>query len=435
MIEWKVETRKLSELTAYDKNPRRFTDKGMRDLAASVERFGLAEPIVVNRDNEIIGGHARAQTLKKLKGKAFVVQVYVPDRLLTPEEVAELCVRLNKNHGGEFDFDILANEFSADDLIDWGFAPAELGLGPESEKGAGGALAAAFLAPPFSVLNARDGWWQERKRQWLRLGIDSGAGRAERLLEMSGTIARVKASAEKQGTSVFDPVLCELAYLWFSPPGGVVLDPFAGGSVRGIVASKLGRAYVGIDLRREQVEANRIQAEKSCAESPPVWHCGDSRHLARHGVEADFIFSCPPYADLEKYSDDPLDLSAMEYPEFLAAYREIIAAACGSLRDDRFACFVVGEIRCPKGFYRNFVGDTVAAFLAAGLKLYNEAILVTQAGSLPIRAGKQFSASRKLGKTHQNVLVFVKGCPKRATAALGPVAVSEELFPEPVASD
>lgn len=59
------------------------------------------------------------------------------------------------------------------------------------------------------------------------------------------------------GTSIFDPVLCEIAYRWFCPQGGTVLDPFAGGSVRGIVASRLGYRYVGIELRQEQVEANR----------------------------------------------------------------------------------------------------------------------------------------------------------------------------------
>ena len=65
--------------------------------------------------------------------------------------------------------------------------------------------------------------------------------------------------ASSSGTSIFDPVLCELAYRWFSPPQGIVLDPFAGGSVRGIVASHLGRKYTGIDLRSEQIIANRAQ--------------------------------------------------------------------------------------------------------------------------------------------------------------------------------
>lgn len=224
---------------------------------------------------------------------------------------------------------------------------------------------------------------------------------------------------EATGTSIFDPVLTELAYRWFSPPGGTILDPFAGGSVRGVVASVLGRKYHGVELRAEQVAANRAQAHIATGPAP-VWYCADSRDIATvvPGA-ADMIFSCPPYADLEVYSDDPRDISAMGYDDFLSAYRAIVAAACQKLKPDRFACFVVGEVRDKRGNYRNFVGDTVEAFRAAGLHYYNEAILVTAAGSLPIRAGKQFTSGRKLGKTHQNILVFVKGDGKRAARACG----------------
>jgi DNA modification methylase len=225
------------------------------------------------------------------------------------------------------------------------------------------------------------------------------------------------------GTSIFDPVLCEIAYRWFCPPGGLVLDPFAGGSVRGIVASQLGRRYVGVDLSERQIEANRVQAKAICSDPAPEWVVGDSR-TALPDVAADMIFSCPPYADLEVYSDDPRDLSTMDYAGFRAAYREIVAASSARLVADSFAVFVVGEVRDKKGHYVDLVGDTVEAFRAAGLEFYNEAILVTAVGSLPIRAGKQFSASRKLGKTHQNVLVFLKGDGKRTAVRCGPVEVS-----------
>ena len=233
------------------------------------------------------------------------------------------------------------------------------------------------------------------------------------------------------GTSIFDPVVCEIAYRWFCPPGGAVLDPFAGGSVRGIVASKLGRPYTGIDLRAEQIDANRAQAEQICGDPMPRWVCGDSREvipaLAQNGIapQFDFIFSCPPYADLEVYSDDPRDLSTLEYDEFRAAYASIIAGTSALLKPDRFACFVVGDVRDRQGFYRNFPGHTIEAFEAAGLRLYNEAILVTAVGSLPIRAGKQFAATRKLGRTHQSCLVFVKGDPRKATEAIGEVEFGE----------
>ena len=490
--------------------------------------------------------------------------------------------------------------------------------------------------------------------------------------------------AGQTGTSIFDPVLCELMYRWFCPPEGTILDPFAGGSVRGIVASKMGRRYVGVDLRAEQVEANREQAERICGndsgddetpvitdpealtpvqrvgdywvkrddafmiagarggkaracwqlaqgavgvvtagarQSPqvhivarianalgipcrahvpsgqltpeltgsqavgaeivqhtpgyntviikrarddaddlgwlhipfgmefeaavetnqhqvqnipddalrlvvpvgsgmslagilrglakyekqipvigvcvgadpekrldryapkgwrssvtliesgikyeqhapvttlggvkldpiyeakcipflepgdllwvvgirgdsspsplvvPEWRVGDSQNLAElcGDVEADFVFSCPPYGNLEVYSDDPADLSNMNYPEFVEGYRKIIAAAVDRLKPDRFAVFVVGNFRGKDGSYHDLMGDTVRAFQDAGCLYYNEAVLVTAIGSLPIRVGRQFAAGRKLGKTHQNILGFVKGSGKAATAGL-----------------
>lgn len=660
-----------------------------------------------------------------------------------------------------------------------------------------GPLEDRFLFPPFSVLDTRSGGWQDRKRAWLSLGIESEIGRAENLLGFSRTIL---AEAKKSGTSIFDPVLCECIYRWFSPPGGRILDPFAGGSVRGIVAARLNRRYFGFDLRAEQVAENRKQAsrilapgssarrspatasvpdpenlplalaegrpvlragslapgasealELFCATSsrplqakwrasdelipylrhlyaggledlelessgptipfaslvdngttwiqftggkdslsaclkaeaegrkvvcyhlrglnrgmgdehrvatriceergyrlvvdsvrasgkktgliespvknqvsllcmlyrmaaeggshysagwasgdhsaerrweycfsdspvsielfnayasarfpgarfswsnrsvieswsrvaragllrfvkgcvmplrfrvairkkneelfgsllegrcgscvkcaweqealtrlgilparpafekhgekfierdfrsdfrpdlaairaelipeaeieafrsdswpaqkappysiwapgestspgesegeaekaepspePPreelaIWVAEDSRSISAETPHADLVFSCPPYGDLEQYSEDPRDLSRMDHPAFLEAYREIIAKACSRLHQNRFACFVVGDYRGGSGLYRNFVAETIAAFLSAGLGLYNEAILLNSAGTAGMRANRIFGASRKLVKVHQNVLVFVKG--------------------------
>ncbi len=251
-------------------------------------------------------------------------------------------------------------------------------------------------------------------------GGGTGANSAYLFKTASGYAAGAEAQDEGTGTSIFDPVLCEIAYRWFCPPGGQVLDPFAGGSVRGIVAAKLGRPYLGVDLSARQVAANGDQAERICTvgEPRPEWRCGDSAELATlcAGAPADFVFSCPPYADLERYSDDPRDLSTLPYDAFQAAYAGIIAAAVALLRPDRFACFVVGEVRDKKGCYRGFVPDTVRAFESAGARFYNEAILITPSGSLAVRVGRQFLAGRKLGKSHQNVLVFCKGDSKRAAA-------------------
>jgi hypothetical protein len=113
----------------------------------------------------------------------------------------------------------------------------------------------------------------------------------------------------------------------------------------------------------------------------------------------------------------------MKYEDFKAAYFEIIKKSCDRLKNDRFACFVVGEVRDKKGNYYNFVGDTVEAFRAAGLHYYNEAVLVTMVGNTSLTTSRNFPIARKLGKTHQNVLVFVKGDGKKATQACGVVDV------------
>lgn len=463
-----IETWPIRSIVPYDRNPRKISQSAIDKVARSIESFGFNVPIVVDEEGVILAGHTRREALLRLGADeaAVIVKTDLSDAQKRAYRIADNRVA----EESEWDPEKLAAEIG--DLSAEGFELDALGFDPEQltemlkalESGGGpggtnghapamGSLADRFGIPPFSVLNAREGWWQERKAAWIRLGIRSEVGRGENALGFSpgingsmqgaGTYDQAKERARAgqipsglafgemhmndgaqrtiNGTSIFDPVLCELAYRWWCPPGGVILDPFSGGSVRGIVASRLGRAYHGVDLRAEQVAANEDQI--AIAGKPaPVWYRGDSRELDRilpAGLLADFIWTCPPYADLEVYSDDPADLSRMDYASFAKAYTEIIAAAAARLKDNRFAAIVIGDARGSDGAYYGLPWLTVAAADAAGLRLYNEAVLVTAVGSLPILAAKQFETSRKLGKTHQNVLVFVKGDARLATQAIG----------------
>lgn len=162
-----------------------------------------------------------------------------------------------------------------------------------------------------------------------------------------------------------------------------------------------------------------VPADQPAQQGPVQWVVGDATALpAAVTDQAPYamLFSCPPYADLERYSDDPADLSTMDYPAFLPAYRQAIAQAVTLLDTDAFAVWVVGEVRSTTGGYHGLVPDTIRAFTDAGMTYYNEAVLVTPAGSLPLRVRRPFMGSRKVGKSHQNVLVFVKGDPVRAAA-------------------
>lgn len=123
-IEWHLRKVLISELKPYSLNPRNITESGLQDLSTSIDKFGMPEKIVCNLDNTIIGGHARLIHLKK-KGE-IETEASFPSRMLTDEEVKELNIRLNKNIAGEWDYSILTNHFSQEDLLGWGFNEYEL---------------------------------------------------------------------------------------------------------------------------------------------------------------------------------------------------------------------------------------------------------------------------------------------------------------------
>ena len=432
-----VVLKKIEDLKGYDKNARMHSKAQIKEIANSIKNFGFNDPIEITPDNVILSGHGRLEAALLLKLKE--VPTITHSHLTETQRKAYILAANRIALSSTWNVDLLRDEFldlkeDAFDLQITGFTQDEIDeilsdtdFSSDFEDKKIGSLAERFVAPPFSILDARQGYWQDRKREWISMGINSSDGRDAPCLPQSINGEKYKGFDMVSATSIFDPVLCEIAYRWFSPINGIVIDPFAGGSVRGIVAAKLERQYIGLDLRQEQIEANRIQWEDFINNEInedlqiPIWHCQDSRNISKtlKDVKADFIFSCPPYADLEVYSDDPKDLSTLEYDEFIKAYKEIIFNSCSLLNDNRFACFVIGDIRDKKGFYRNFVSDTINAFLDAGLKLYNEAILVSPIGTMAVRAAKTFLSSRKLVKGHQNVLVFIKGDVKKANEACG----------------
>lgn len=417
--------KKIEELKEYENNPRN-NDDAVEAVAESIRQFGFKVPIVIDGNGVIIAGHTRRKAAVRL-GLDTVPCIIADD--LTPEQIQAFRLADNKTAElAEWDFEALEKELAELTAFDvdmslFGFdesifeeAMPDFGEALEEERET---LQEKFIVPPFSVFDTKQGYWQERKERWKKI-IKSDEGRAEALLGQG-----LKELAEKQGsgktltgTSIFDPVLCEILINWFCPRGGKVLDPFAGGSVRGLVSVLLGNEYTGIDLSEKQIKAN-LKNYKAIADRQdfngddlraPKWINDDSRNIDILVKEKhDFLLTCPPYADLEVYSDDPRDISNMPYNEFRAAYKEILFKAADKLKDNAFVAIVVGEVRDKKGYYYNFVGDTIDVCRYAGLKYYNECILLNQIATGAMRADRQFSASRKVVKTHQNVLIFVKG--------------------------
>jgi len=270
------------------------------------------------------------------------------------------------------------------------------------------------MIKPFSILDTRSKEWQERKRWWINTyNIQSELGR-----ENTESRARFW---EDNTVSIFDATLCEKMYEWFCPKEGRVLDPFAGGSVRGIVATEMGFIYNGIDLSDEQIEANKKQSDK------PNWITGDSEWVidSIYNKTQDFVFTCPPYYDLEKYTNNPADLSNMDADSFDKKYYSILKKAAAKLKDNRFFAVVVSEVREQSvtgnykiGKYKGLVWKTIRACEEAGLYFYNDMVLFNSQHQASRVVDTYFERNRKVASVHQNILVFVKGNPDIATEVI-----------------
>ena len=406
-----IEIISIHDLVPYGNNAKEHPKEQIEQIKESIIKFHNNDPIAIDENNVIIEGHGRYEALKELGYEQ--VECIRLDHLNDDQKKAYRLVHNKLTMNSDFNFDLLEEELKTINDIDMGFFDFDLSMFDEIEKEikeeANKKLTDEFLIPPTSVFDTRQGYWQERKRAWKDIGISSEVGRDEALLG-SGLkqLADKLGSKTLTGTSIFDSVLCEIIYKWFNVHQGNIFDCFAGGSVRGIVAEKLGYKYTEIDLRKEQVEANILNAKE--LNLNPTWICDDSLNadLYIEDNSVDLLFSCPPYADLEVYSDDERDISNMDYEQFKDVYKKIIDIACKKVKDDRFAVFVVGDVRDKKGYYRNFVDYTKECFNNNGFMTYNEIILLEQLGTIPMRARLVFK-KRKVAKAHQNILIFYKG--------------------------
>ena len=230
------------------------------------------------------------------------------------------------------------------------------------------------------------------------------------------------------GVSLFDPVLSEIVCRWFAPSkGSKIFDCFAGDTQKGLVFGSCGYEFTGVELRQEQVDINNKVIKGR--NLPIRYICDDGQNVKNHfePESQDLFFSCPPYFDLEKYSDLENDASNQgTYENFIKILANAFKSALLCLKNDRFAVVVVGDVRDRKtGFYYNFVDDIKRIFKEGGAPLYNELILIETGASTALRASK-YMDTRKVSKMHQNVIVFYKGNPKNIAKNFERIEFSDE---------
>lgn len=404
----------IRDLHPYKKNAKKHNKEQVEWIANSIKEFGFTQPVVVDKDNNVVAGHGRILGAKKA-GLKEVPTVSLDD--LTEEQIKAYRLIDNKLNESEWDYNLLDDELSVlENDIDMSLFGFDLTEDEDEDdtvifnvNGIGsGTLVNDFIVPPFSIIDCNKDIMINRKEKWLNMYDFNVAG-----VRINITTFTSKSSKNTATVSLFNPVLAEILYRWFNIDSGIVYDCFAGGSVRGMVAGTLGYKYVGIDLSESQIQENSevYFKNKSKVKVKPKWICDDSRNVDKYLKDntVDMVFSCPPYFNLEVYSNNVNDISNMELDDFKIAYKDIITKSVSKLKENRFAVFVVGDVRDKNGYYINLIDYTKKCFIDAGMKTYNEIILYDRLGNAPVRARQPFERNRTITKVHQNILVFYKG--------------------------
>jgi DNA modification methylase len=124
-----IEKKQIADLIPAPYNPRQSTAKQEKHLKESLEKFGMVEPIIFNKQTGyIVGGHFRVRELKKLGIKE--IECVIVD--LNEADEKELNIRLNANTGS-WDWDTLANDWDVVDLEAWGLEIPQFDMVEELE--------------------------------------------------------------------------------------------------------------------------------------------------------------------------------------------------------------------------------------------------------------------------------------------------------------
>ena len=411
---------KVSKIKTNPNNPRVIKDDKFKKLVKSIKDFPemmAKRPIVCVTDSDgsiyPLGGNMRLKAIKELQYKEIADDWVLMADEWTEAQRKEFVIKDNVGFG-EWDWEELSNEWNSEKLGDWGI---DMPIYEEDESLAVQKLDEKFIVPPFSVINTREGYWQERKRYWNVLIGDRGESRDDIVSKVNHDYSSWENKPYKGGVirdksiSILDAVLAEIVNKWYGLDNCNTFDCFAGDTVFGYVSSYMGNSFTGIELRKEQVEINneRLNGFNS------RYICDDGRNILNHidKDSQDLLFSCPPYFNLEVYSDLPNDASNQKnYDNFLEILNVAFTNALQCLKENRFAVITVGDIRDANGFYYGFIDDIKNIFKKNNVLLYNELILVQSVGNGALRANG-YMKSRKVVKMHESILVFYKGDPKK----------------------
>jgi DNA modification methylase len=475
MDERKLKKTTIADLVPDNLNANKGTEYGQHLIEKSLRELGAGRSILLDKNNRIIAGNKTVENAASIGLEDVLIvetdgkQIVAVKRIdidLDTEQGRKMAIADNSTSKANLAWD---NDAIQQISEQWNVKPEDWGIDCLEESDGSGVgdttegskLEDRFIVPPFSILDTRKGYWQERKRMWRHTIGDYGESRNDTLIQSpelkykdlyqksmkkrkelgisfneyiekfvsKEELARLDQTVLSQGVSILDPVLSEIIVRWFGLENGKSFDCFAGDTVFGFVSSKLGQHFTGIELRQQQVELNNQRVTE--AGLTAAYICDDGQNVGKHiELESqDLFFSCPPYYDLEHYSDLPNDASNQHtFTDFVKILETAFKDSLKCLKNNRFAVIVVGDVRDKKnGFYYDMISEVKRIFRLNGAMLYNEMILIETGASTALRAEK-YMESRKVAKMHQNVLVFYKGNPKDIKNNFKKIEYKEEDF-------
>jgi DNA modification methylase len=246
-------------------------------------------------------------------------------------------------------------------------------------------------------------------RDWRRLTNETGHDGART------KTMRTDHDSMYTGThSVFPAPLAEWIILRYAgPEGGVICDAFAGGPPRGMVAGLMRYKYIGYDIRQEQIDESRIAIKNLGLDNCIDYVCGDGVLLNNTpDSSCDFGFTCPPYFNLEVYSDLPNDLSNLpDYSKFIDAISNCAKSYFRVVKPNAFVCIITSSFRIKNTQGVNelvdFPGHTIEAFRRAGFSFWQDVVLSRNFASAAGRSTTSWRG-KKLIPRHERLLVFRK---------------------------
>ena len=387
-LTWHNETRKLSELIPYDKNPRRLTDKQKKDLTASLKKFNLVEiPAICGK--KIISGHQRIKILKEL-GEVQEIDVRVPNRELTEAEYKEYLVRANRNNG-EWDLDILEEFWDKEELIVWGFEDEEFGNtnvgwevkidktdGDGIEEKLGYNLASIWKDMPRAI---------EQHQYQIKLPINENgsplhSGFSRTILE---EIRRI--------------------ILTYMRKGDYFLENCCGWSTFGSMAKYYGYSGIGVDIWDIALKNSKKQILKMPGDGEVEIKEMDGMNLKFNNNTFDYIYCNPPFMNEEKYSNTINDIADKDFNSFGNKFIKLMQENYRVLKKDCLCTITINDKR-EKGFLIPIQKYVIEWGKKAGFKLW-DFVIAENIGKALIMRKRDFKLKRT-SKCHEYIITFKK---------------------------